>query len=78
MSATFTLKLRPDLDAEIRRSAESTGKSADEVVREILEEAIERRLQFRRVIDRYAGCIDSQIEPHDDWAREIYKNNWRP
>ena len=78
MSAGVPFEVTPEQAAEIRKRADERGVAPEAFLKGLIDDALEKDREFRQMIDEFAGCIDSDIKPSDDWSKEIYEHNWRP
>jgi plasmid stability protein len=75
MGVVLTVRTDEALREALRRRAAAQGKSISELVREILESALEERPMGQRV-GHLRGCLDLP-RPQDDWGRKLREQNWR-
>ncbi len=76
MSNTVTIRVDAALREALTKRADRERKTVSEVIREILESALNERPLAER-IGRLRGGLRVG-EPNNDWQRRIKARNWRP
>lgn len=76
MSTTITVRTDDALREELRKRAESQGKSLSEVVREILRDAVAERPLKERT-GHLKGKLKLSSRSLESWRKELRQRNWR-
>lgn len=76
MSTTLTVRTDDELDRALRQLARSEGLSLSELVRRILEDAVQERTLAERA-GHLAGVITETDARDDAWREQIRVRNWR-
>lgn len=77
MSTTITIRTDEPLRERLEKRAAASGKSLSELVRELLEKALDDRPLGEKV-GHLRGRLRLPREPGDPWRRQIRERNWRP
>jgi len=77
MSTTITIRTDDPLRKRLEELAAATGRSLSQVVREILQNAVEERSIGERA-GHLKGTISLPRGPEQGWRRAIRERNWRP
>jgi plasmid stability protein len=77
MSTTITIRTDEPFRRKLEARAAAAGKSLSELVRDLLERALEERPHGGRT-----GHVKARLElarrPEEPWRRAIRDRNWRP
>ena len=78
MDRTLTLRLSAAQRAALRRRAQAEGKSESAVVRQLLEQDLDRGFEFARV-QHLVGVVSAPVRhwEKDAWRSKIRQHNWR-
>lgn len=76
MSTTLTVRTDDALDQALRELACSEGLTLSELVRRILEDAVQERTLAERA-GHLAGALDALDAGGDGWREQIRSRNWR-
>jgi plasmid stability protein len=76
MGTTITVRASDELRKALARKAAAGGKTISELVREILEAAVEERPLESRV-GHLRGRLGAGGSERDAWRRRLRERNWR-
>ena len=76
MGIVFTVHTDEALREALRRRAAAQGKTISELVREILESAVQERPMALRV-GHLRGCLKLPATDDDLWRQHMRRTNWR-
>ena len=76
MGIVFTVRTDEALHEALRRRAAAQGKTISELVREILEAAVQERPIAERA-GHLRGCLELPATDDDPWIQHLRRTNWR-
>ncbi len=76
MSTTITIRTPESLRAALARRAEERGTTVSEVVREILEQALEEK-PIRDRAGHLRGRLELRRSGSEAWRKRLRQRNWR-
>lgn len=76
MSTTLTVRTGDRLDATLRSLARSQGVNLSELVRSILEDAVDE-LSLAERASHLGGRLELEPDGIDGWRSQIRERNWR-
>ena len=76
MRTTLTIRTDERLREALAERARAQGKTVSQIVREILQDALEERPLASRV-GHLKGRLELPSQPDDPWRERIRERNWR-
>lgn len=76
MSTTITVRTDDELRRKLEERAAAGGKNLSQLVREILEDAVESKPMAQR-IGHLQGRLRLQASGDESWRRRLRERNWR-
>jgi plasmid stability protein len=76
MGVVLTVRTDEALREALRRRAATQGKTISELVREILESAVQERPIAERA-GHLRGCLELPATDDDPWVQHMRRTNWR-
>ncbi len=76
MRTAITIRIDPRLRARLEERAAASGRTLSELVREVLESAVEERLLGSRTC-HLAGRLELPRRDDDPWRKQLRQRNWR-
>ncbi len=76
VNSTLTIRLAEEQRRKLQHLASRLGKSASELVRQMIERGLAEESVGRRIA-HLRGSLSGSPEPDDELARSIRERNWR-